>query len=109
MDADVRRRSDQGQPIGQAIFDVGSKFELSIGRNRNEVPSRIERPGRIRKSHIRNDLPVAGRQQPGAAPRRLDAGAGEPAGGGNEREGKNAGYATESPFTRQGEATTMGI
>ena len=65
MDAVVGRRRDQGQPICQAIFDVGSKFEFSIGWNRNEMPLRIERMGGIRKKRIGNDLPVAGRQQPG--------------------------------------------
>src|ERR1700730_16626714 len=40
LDAVVGRRGDQGQPIRQAIFDVGSKFELSIGRNWNETPVR---------------------------------------------------------------------
>jgi hypothetical protein len=42
------------------------------------MPLRIERKGGIRKKSIGNDLSVAGRQQPGAAPRRLDAGADDP-------------------------------
>jgi hypothetical protein len=48
LDAVVGRRGDQGQPVGQAIFDIGSKFKLSIRRNRNEMPLRIERKGGIR-------------------------------------------------------------
>ena len=42
LDAVVGRRGDQGQPICQAIFDIGSKLELLIGRTRNEMPLRIE-------------------------------------------------------------------
>ena len=53
------------------------------------MPSRIERLGGIRKKRIDNDLPVAGRHQPGAAPRPLGAGADESAGGGKERERKS--------------------
>ena len=48
---------------------------------------RIERMGGIRKRRVGNNLPFAGRHQPGAAPRRLDAGADEPDRA-NEREGK---------------------
>jgi hypothetical protein len=60
------------------------------------------------KKSIGNDLSVAGRQQPGAAPRRLDAGADEPAGGGNEREGKTRDTHRKAP-SRLGEATTIDI
>src|ERR1700716_4004472 len=55
---------------------------------RDEMSLRIERMGGIRKRRVGNNLSFAGRHQPGAAPRRLAAGADEPAGGGNEREGK---------------------
>jgi hypothetical protein len=88
VDAVVGRRRDQGQPICQAIFDIGSKFELFIGWNGNEMSLRIKRMGGIRKRRVGNNLSFARRHQPGAAPRCLAAGADEPAGGGNEREGK---------------------
>ena len=70
------------------------------------MPLRVERKGGIRKKRIGNDLPVAGRQQPRAPPRRLDAGADEPAGGGNEREGKPRDTQRKAP-SRPG--TTMEI
>ena len=57
---------------------------------------------------IGNDLSVAGRQQPGAAPRRLDAGADEPAGGGEKREEKTRDTQRKAP-SRPGEATTIDI
>ena len=72
------------------------------------MPLCIERMGGIRKKRIGNNLPFAGGQQPGAAPRRLDAGADEPAGGGNERECKPRDTQRKAP-SRPGEATTMEI
>jgi len=72
------------------------------------MPLRIERIGGIRKKRIDDDLPVAGRQQPGAPPRRPDAGAGEPAGGGNEHEDKTRDTQRKAP-SRPGETTTIDI
>ena len=71
------------------------------------MPLCIERMGGIRKKRIGNNLPFAGRQQPGAAPRRLDAGADEAAGG-DEREEKTRDTQRKAP-SRPGEATTMEI
>lgn len=72
------------------------------------MPLRIEGAGGIRKSRISNDLPFAGRQQPGTSPSRLDAGADDPGGGGNEHEGKTRDTQRKAP-SGPGEPTTMEI
>jgi hypothetical protein len=52
------------------------------------MPLRIERKDGIRKKVSAMTCPSPGGNSQGRPPRRLDAGADEPAGGGNEREGK---------------------
>ena len=88
-------------------FEIGANFKLLISRNWNELAMRVEGTRGIRKSRVGNDLPVARRQQPSAAPSGLEAGAGESACGGKERERKSQTHVTQRNAPTRGAATTI--
>jgi hypothetical protein len=51
-------RRNQRQPIGQPIFDIGSKFELLVGGDRDQIAMGVESAARSGKRGSGDDLPL---------------------------------------------------